>query len=228
MNYWITFLLVLIASKDCILRADFVPLTDPPAFANLKASETYKFQVCDQTDVFEVKAPAFYKVYVEKLVYGISQNATCHAYSEDDCTSNAVITCTLRGKLWFSSNSKAFDKFDKFKKDSCQYRLTRYTVKECNNVQAQYLYGEYRFIPYKSTTLFSMGDNQNEINLDSSPYGIIISHNYPSWEELVNRTRTLATRDPKSAISLYIVDMFIQEYSPECDGSYLEMNDDVS
>lgn len=106
--------------------------------------------------------------------------------------------------------------------------MTKYTIKECNGRQAQYVYGEYRFIPYKSTTLFSMGDNEDEINLDSSPFGIIISHNYPSWEELVNRTRTLVTRDPKSAISLYVVDMFIQENSPECDGSFLGLNDNVS
>lgn len=99
MNRLNTLLLVLVASKACISNGDFVPLTDPPAFGNLKASETYKFQVCegDKTDVFEVQAPAFYKVYVEKLVYGISQNATCHAYNENDCASNAVITCTLRG-----------------------------------------------------------------------------------------------------------------------------------
>ena len=94
-------------------------------------------------------------------------------------------------------------------------------------MEAQYLYGEYRYIPTKAENTVIMNGNMPIVNVDKYPTGIITSKNYPVWEEFSNYTLNLVSENPEKAIRLYVTDMFMEEHNKRCDAGYLELDDKV-
>lgn len=109
--------------------------------------------------------------------------------------------------------------------DSCQYEVLKYKLNCTKGVYAQYLYGEYRFIPTKAENTFIMDGDTLNVDVDKYPSGIIKSKNYPVWEELSNYAMKLVSQDPNKAIKFYVTDMFIEEFSDKCDTAFLEFSD---
>lgn len=98
---------------------------------------------------------------------------------------------------------------------------------ECGNVYADYVYGKYRFIPKQSTKTFSI--RSLAIGLDSNPFGILISSNYPNYERNVNDSVKLVTMDPTKSIRIIVTDLLIADVSDStCLEASLEVNDGLT
>ena len=109
----------------------------PGPISNFEASKTFDFQICRGDASLTIKAPEYHLIYIEKLLNGISPALTCSEYSQSHCTSPAVGVCNLRGQ--------------------CVFNGPTMSLSACGNQPAQYLYGQYRFIPIQSTTNFYIG-----------------------------------------------------------------------
>ena len=115
-------------------------------------------------------------------------------------------------------------KFFYLKKDQCEYKYVNDLVVECGNIYADYIYGKYRFIPKQSTNTFSI--RSLAIDIDSNPFGILISSNYPNYERNVNDSVKLVTLDLTKSIRIIVTDLLIAD--SECDNEKLEVNDGLT
>lgn len=98
---------------------------------------------------------------------------------------------------------------------------------ECGNIFADYIYGKYRFIPKQSTNTFSI--RSLAIDLDSNPFGILISSNYPNYEHNVNDSVKLVTLDQTKSVKITITDLLIADRSESAFlEASLEMNDGLT
>lgn len=105
------------------------PTVDPSTLV-LNASQYLNIQIC-KNEQKQITAPDFNLVYIEQLEYR-SQfiSLFCFSPSSLDCSSPHPITCNL--------------------KKSCSFNLlSEYTIDECSNKKADYIYGVYRYIPSK-------------------------------------------------------------------------------
>ncbi len=112
-------------------------IANPGAVSNFEASQTFDFQICRGGETLTINAPEYHLIYIEKLLNGISPTLTCSEYAQSHCTSPAIGICNLRGQ--------------------CAFKAPTNSLSECGNQPAQYLYGQYRFIPIQSTTNFYLG-----------------------------------------------------------------------
>lgn len=113
--------------------------------------------------------------------------------------------------------------------DLCEYSYTQETIPECGNQKADYLYGEYRFIPKESKYSVSMGETP-AIALDQTSFGVLKSNLYPKIQDGVNDTIILATLDFEKAIKVYLTDLYIGGAvygNRECAVERIELSDGV-
>ena len=97
----------------------------------------------------------------------------------------------------------------------------------CGNRKAEYIYGEYRFIPIDSTDVIEL-DSNFVINADVIPYGVITSSNYPGWKENSNFQTTIKTNNPYKAVRIYFTDIDIEDpINNICSKGFLEVDDGV-
>lgn len=181
-----------------------------PVLTNLQASGTFRFQVCSRDPPVTIKAPAYYAVYIEKLVHGVTTSGQCDPHETSHCTVPAQVQCNL--------------------KEECSYVYKNDRLAECGNQIPSYLYGEYRLIPKDSTSKYQVGDILT-LDLDEKLFGVITSKKYPEWEPAVEYTMKLITRDPTKAMRIYVVDLNIEDdtiYNPDCSNTRLQFNDGVS
>ncbi len=70
-----------------------------PPLDNFQASKVMKFEVCEFGLAAFLEAPPYYTIYIEKLLYGITDNGECQEYSPDHCLAPALVTCNHKGNI---------------------------------------------------------------------------------------------------------------------------------
>lgn len=67
---------------------------------NLQESKKYSFLTCKGDAPVKITAPENHVIYVERLAFGMTRDGSCGAYDPNYCSSDAVITCTLKSNAY--------------------------------------------------------------------------------------------------------------------------------